>query len=101
MYLCIYFNVCALQLHRVFSRIRDHEEIRERGEDPVSVIKARQVGTTEDPDADLADAANSSHGNGNKSASQDGMEVIEGTEIVETLFKMEIFCCLQVCRNDI
>lgn len=37
----------------MFSRIRDHEEIAERGEDPVTVNKARAKGTFEDPDADL------------------------------------------------
>lgn len=71
------YSLCVfLQLHRVFSRIRDHEEIRERGEDPVSVIKARQVGTTEDPDADLAETAN----NTSSSNAQGDVEVVEGTK---------------------
>jgi hypothetical protein len=37
----------------VFSRIRDHEEIAERGEDPVAVLKARKTGTYEDEDGNI------------------------------------------------
>jgi hypothetical protein len=40
----------------VFSRIRDHEEIAERGEDPVAVLKARKTGTYEDEDGNAVSA---------------------------------------------
>lgn len=41
----------------MFSRIRDHEEIAERGEDPIAVLKARRTGTFVVDDGELADAA--------------------------------------------
>jgi hypothetical protein len=63
----------------VFSRIRDHEEIAERGQDPVAVGKARQLGSYEAEDGTTAPvegtrehSASSSSSNNNKKKAQSG-----------------------------
>ena len=71
----------------MFSRIRDHEEIAERGEDPVAVLKARKTGTFEDDDGNIiggetnranAAAAAAGRGDGSEDVMSDEM-LLEGT----------------------
>jgi hypothetical protein len=61
----------------VFSRIKDHEEIAQRGEDPVTVNKAKAKGTFEDADADLTGngSDNHNHGDGDNHAAEEAMEI--------------------------
>jgi hypothetical protein len=69
----------------VFSRIRDHEEIAEKGEDPLTVLKARRTGTFVDDDGELADALSRKSG-GKEAAGKAGdneYPVQEGEELVE------------------
>lgn len=58
----------------MFSRIKDHEEIAQRGEDPVTVNKAKAKGTFEDADADITgnggDGDNHNHG-----AAEEAMDI--------------------------
>lgn len=70
----------------MFSRIRDHEEIAEKGEDPVIVNKARARGTFEDPDADLRDTK------------KNGARNDEEEEFAENALDIEgiVFTCLYI-----
>ena len=48
-YIYIYvLYLCLSQLHRLFSRIRDHERLAEQGLDPAEVEKANKTGTYEE-----------------------------------------------------
>jgi hypothetical protein len=69
----------------VFSRIRDHEEIAEKGEDPLTVLKARRTGTFVDDDGELADAVNrkSTRKEATGKGGDDEYPVQEGEELVE------------------
>jgi hypothetical protein len=69
----------------VFSRIRDHEEIAEKGEDPLTVLKARRTGTFVDDDGELADAVNRKSGGKEAAgkAGEDGYQAQAGEELVE------------------
>jgi hypothetical protein len=72
----------------VFSRIRDHEEIAEKGEDPLTVLKARRTGTFVDDDGELGGAVNrkSSGKEASRKAGDDEYHAQEGEELVEGAF---------------
>jgi hypothetical protein len=69
----------------VFSRIRDHEEIAEKGDDPLTVLKARRTGTFVDDDGELADAVNRKSGGREAAgkAGDDEYHAQENEELVE------------------
>ncbi len=67
----------------MFSRIRDHEEIAEKGEDPVTVNKARARGTFEDPDADLKETKNNARNGDDEHSAEAGMDIEGKPSFVE------------------
>ena len=83
----------------MFSRIRDHEEIAEKGEDPVTVNKARARGTFEDPDADLKENKNNSGRNGDDEHSAEAGMDIEGKCLLGEYFCIIFAGFLSVCAG--
>jgi hypothetical protein len=64
----------------VFSRIRDHEEIAERGEDPLAVLKARKTGTYEDEDGNAISAGS---GDGKPEGAEEGDDDFDEQAMIE------------------
>lgn len=64
----------------MFSRIRDHEEIAERGEDPVTVLKARRTGTFEDEDGRTVGTGSSGTAGSGRAERGEGAGAAEAVE---------------------